>query len=214
MENLKPFSESINVEMEKFGAGIRAADALAKNVPSGTEEIADAIIKAKKGILTTPKAIEILEISKEGFFDPKINKFVPKDLFRKAQAIVTNEVKDLQGLQITGFHKFTPEEMSKKIKYYKNLLATSYPEAEAAKEAMLLAEKATKEAAQKIGIIASGKTLAKFVLKASKWIIGGMIVADVINRIKNEMQEEPVEKRSECNTIPHGDFYHKDVGWY
>jgi len=241
---LKPFSESINsginnstryyqnsepqysprgLVMEKIPKDKKSVEYIFNLIKNSTPELVE-----DAGQPAARTVLEHVEKTGKPYFEigkgnTKTKHFIPKEIFRKAQHVLADELQNwtmphLETVKATPEYTDFRKSLEKRIFENKKLLAVPYPDAVAAKTAAkTLAEKATKEAAQKIGIVASGKTLAKFVLKATPWIVGGMVIADVINRISKLMKNESVEKvdqKSESNVIPLGNFYHKDVGWY
>jgi len=77
-----------------------------------------------------------------------------------------------------------------------------------------LAEHLAKEAARKMGVKASAKFLAKMAGKFLPWVAGGALIAGLLDKAIKLMKTEKIEEESEANTIPYGEYYHKDVGWY
>ena len=87
----------------------------------------------------------------------------------------------------------------------KNII-TKIPEGEAAK----IAESVARQAIKKTGVRMSAKLLAKYTAEFIPWVVSGIIIKELIDRAVDFIKENTLES----NTIPHGDFYHKDVGWY
>jgi len=74
-----------------------------------------------------------------------------------------------------------------------------------------IAENLAKGIAKTKNIKLSGKLLAKWTGKILPWVGWGVVVADLVRR---GMKELGTNDKSETNNIPHGEFYHKDIGWY
>ena len=77
-----------------------------------------------------------------------------------------------------------------------------------------LAEHLAKEAARRMGIKASAKFLVKWGIKFLPWIAGGTLLVGLVDKAVKLMKAEKIDEEAESNTIPQGEFYHKDKGWY
>ena len=99
MNEIKPFSEGITTgsEVEIFDLGTKLTDTLIgikKNL--SLAELSQIKDRLKSMSPRTPlniiKARELLELADEAFLDPKVQQIIPKDTFRKAQAVLTGYV--------------------------------------------------------------------------------------------------------------------------
>jgi len=166
--------------------------------------------KTSTASMTFEKAKKILIESSKG-------EFIDKGTFRRAQAIVTEHIVEVQDMikqarkTEVGHTMGPPKTAELEVRGLKKLLAVRYPE----KAAATAAEAAAKQALKKAGMKATAKSVARLAGKLTGILAAGYAVEEVVRRGIKLLKSKDIEKESECNPrIPQGNGYHASRGWY
>jgi len=126
------------------------------------------------------------------------NWFISEKLFNDTQKTLREYISK---------EKLTPSETTRA----KKLLKVTYPKSLPAPIQKAIATSAAKEIAKRKSIKLSAKLLAKWTGKLVPIVALGITLADLVKRGMKELDKD---EKSESNTIPFGEYYHKDKGWY
>jgi len=203
MENLKPFSENINVEM---------------NI-TRYAKVGDLVNPPTAKLVKPPRVKEAFKFLK----DVTNNKYVDKDPKRIAQGMVN------ASLEIKKWFVTLPDktQAAKELGNFFNKTGSISKELEIAiaelgpsgsiimtpniEKAKMIVRTVTRDT----GVKASEKLISKLAAKVIPLLSLGLTVGLIANQVKDLLKSENVQdQQSESNVIPHGNFYHKDVGWY
>jgi len=199
MDEIRPFSEDISYgQIDLMGV----SEGIGKQVVGALDNF--------PSDLTTDEAVRILQHIRDN--DSRIRfrrglwSRISKPMFEAAQKRIRWRMDAKWNL------RHTSEPLFDEMKKLKKLQKIEYPVGKISSSAAKpIAETVAKEVAKKKGIVLSGKLLAKWTGKILPWVGWGIVATDLIRRGMKELESD---NKSESNIIPHGEFYHKDKGWY
>ena len=197
MDKIKPFSEDISYGKDEFGAGKRLAAQLDPDI-----EIAQK--KLIRLVPATPRhAADLLEGISRGNIRVQlpvgggwVSYPITQEYFNHAKKILKDAVK-----------RASPSDKM----VYEKFLKVKYPSQSISKAVNTIAHNTLSSVAKKESIKLTAKSIGKYLVRIAPWIAVGVVGKDLYDRVKNLITED---NKSESNNIPHGEFYHKDIGWY